>query len=844
MINNQKPGIFFLSQNEVLFRFTSNTETSCYIDIYIDNELLYTDYLEFIDNETVFDISAYLNTKKFPHNQEIDGYFEHDIVQSLYIDYYSENGTKTRSSTFYFLVGGISNELFNFYKENTTTFYSQQIKSKKKFLDFKPSICQTFIDSIERLFYLNETYSQIKLKANIYFTDNSQNLHEVISLSSSNYSVYEFDLSMSYIIYRLSLTKQIKKYEIFLCDSSDKIITEKRIFKADYKVYPHALNIVFLNSLGIVDNFYFKGVHESNNTFSRTVANNSFQQNLSNTYKDKDKANSGWVSQEAYSYLIDMLLSTDVRIIHENYIQKILITNKNFQKHLTNDYLYNVEIQYSNVFEESKSAPLDFSLILPTFICEDAGSDTTVVAGLPINMKIKVTRTDLHEVEGRGKLVFDFGTLGKRTVLFDISHNSFSIIETSVIVPTDFEGNYSVQFSGVCNSLHNYAVVQALVINVNMTTPKYIQGYMYFRSGNLFFMETETNTIKQLPPDGGFGYTFTTPGLYKLLFWGTTFEQKTLEDFRLNSCNIFGNIDLSKHSFHDSIYFSFNYNALLENIIFQADTVIERVYTINCYSLKKLDLSQITIRRELVISGCNNMTELIFSENHNFLARLQMQGTNIANNTLDVRNVELGSIQLIGKDIQTILSQNYTHKANQQQISGLKNIDLSAWTHFSWKSIFYNTVKANEIIFGNATAHNHIFQIQNHNFLYFDISPVTFSGDKNYIDLYNNRNLKYFFIKPNSPINRLRLSSCTNLDADHVQFSNISTIASLQFESCAFDTTMVNKFLVRIMEANISNCSIQIHGSNSSPDSSSGGFDGIAAKNYLVNTLNCTVTTN
>jgi hypothetical protein len=192
---------------------------------------------------------------------------------------YTTTSEVQNTTDYYSLDGGIDEDTIAEYNKDNTNWL-EVLTNDKLFLTWQPIAKQTHIGATEKLFWLNQTASRIKLKVKRTNADDSTNETIPEELSVSSYQVIECSISPKLLF---SDTSSLKKYEIWLLDENDNIISEVRTYNIDRTYYERNDTFLFLNSFGAFDTIWSRGNITEQVDHKRT----SFTKSLENNFNEK-----------------------------------------------------------------------------------------------------------------------------------------------------------------------------------------------------------------------------------------------------------------------------------------------------------------------------------------------------------------------------------------------------------------------------------------------------------------------------------------------------------------------------------------------------------------------------
>lgn len=288
-------------------------------------------------------------------------------------------------------------------------------------------------------------------------------------------------------------------------------------------------------------------------------------------------------------------------------------------------------------------------------------------------------------------------------------------------------------------------------------------------------------------------------GIFRLRYnanlTGFTFKSSgnsTVSEFTVNNCNI-GSIDLSNVPI--SGLFSCASNANLSSIVFRisGNGTVTSFNASGC-NFSILDLSSLPISTSFVVTNNPNLTSITFKSSGNSKVTLLQVYSNKLTGTLDLSNVPVGSnVQVYSNSLLTGIT--FASSGNSQ-------------VAFIGSSCGFTSIDFSNVPLGYTI---NVAGCSN-------LTSLTFAGSGNgTIELLRvyNCNMDYF--------NTANFSTSLN-NAVWKIYNNSMTAAEVNHILVDIDSVAVDGYTGR---------SIDIGGTNADPDSSSGGYDGYAAKASL-----------
>jgi len=198
------------------------------------------------------------------------------------------------------------------------------------------------------------------------------NSSETMYLDTAIYSggTYLFDVSPANIgINVLNFSKKVKKYTVRICVNSNHYLGEVQLFQRTYlyeqiSESKNPYNIIFLESLGGWASWYFlaESIIDSSRKITEFTSPVSFSpsiqdevSSISSIELNKEyKANSGFIDKDHLNWLkTEIDKSTDVRVMNSNGEYESIIIIKSEGKYLSEQNLFNLEIEFKKTVQEN-----------------------------------------------------------------------------------------------------------------------------------------------------------------------------------------------------------------------------------------------------------------------------------------------------------------------------------------------------------------------------------------------------------------------------------------------------------------------------------------------------------
>lgn len=180
-----------------------------------------------------------------------DEYFDlHDLAIKYQVMAYNNWGAGL-TDEFYVLQGKMPDYFEAELNELSKTWYQYWQVENKKFLTFAPTTKYTDIYSPEKLYYLNKPNIAGSIMFKIYYTDGTnETVERAITYSESELENQVIELNVSFLALPFNVAKSVSKYDVWLINSSDEVISETRYFIMSYQYQPYARYFLYKNKLG------------------------------------------------------------------------------------------------------------------------------------------------------------------------------------------------------------------------------------------------------------------------------------------------------------------------------------------------------------------------------------------------------------------------------------------------------------------------------------------------------------------------------------------------------------------------------------------------------------------
>jgi hypothetical protein len=263
----------------------------------------------------------------------------------------------------YAIAGGLNREDLvynNFYG----TDYFNLAATKKKFMTWAPPAKITDKVETHSLFFAFQApaHTHYKMKAHLYSASTGSTIDCTGLYAVSPYSVVEFFAGYAQLSLAYQLSGNVYKWEMYLVDESDNVISDVRSFEIDPKYYENVRYFRFRNSWGTYDSLRCTGVFETvvehereKIMFLSDEAESQYNSPGTHTMikeAQNFKANSGWLSRDFLNYLRDFMLSSDIFEVEDSKLLKCLLTSKKTSMFKDTNYNYALAFEYERAWDD------------------------------------------------------------------------------------------------------------------------------------------------------------------------------------------------------------------------------------------------------------------------------------------------------------------------------------------------------------------------------------------------------------------------------------------------------------------------------------------------------------
>jgi hypothetical protein len=311
---------------------------------------------------------------------------------------------------------------------------------------------------------------------------------------------------------------------------------------------------------------------------------------------------------------------------------------------------------------------------------------------------------------------------------------------------------------------------------------------------------------------------------------------EAVSQMRFFSCDL-RNVDISMFSGDiNNVYFYSNSN--LSAITFPTSSaIINNVYTYSC-DLRDLDLSTMSnLKGQMLFNSNSNLTAVTFPSS-------SQEITNMVGSNCDLRNFDISNLtNIVSGSINLDLNANLTAVtlpdiASTSSVSlsirdcNITDIDLSGFSGLSNALILENNTNLTGITFPeNWTKTISVLSFNSCNYITdLDLTPLSGTGGNIFLALMNSLSSVTF---PNTTQDLSRLYLQGNVSLGVVNLYQLSgangnDMALFDYSSCGLSAAEVNQVLYDLDTIGWTGGTLEID-SNSTPDTTSGGYNGIAA---------------
>jgi hypothetical protein len=208
----------------------------------------------------VVDMQAITDNVVTAQFHQAEAYGDPQVIQTLSL-----------VDTFKIINGGIP-------KQFTPDFFLDILPISKSFLTWHPLTKRVTQDQPELLHFLSysEDITTIKLLVKLYFTDDTDSTHTIDTVTGVGAEqIYRLPAGYTQLgISTLAAAKRVKKYELWITDQADAVVSEVRTFTVDYQRLPETRFWLFTNSLGMFEILRTDGKASESHDLEREMSSN------------------------------------------------------------------------------------------------------------------------------------------------------------------------------------------------------------------------------------------------------------------------------------------------------------------------------------------------------------------------------------------------------------------------------------------------------------------------------------------------------------------------------------------------------------------------------------------
>ena len=343
------------------------------------NEVIGEDYKPLDSSGTVkFDIGEYVHAKllmapppRFNLSLQ-DGAIAYDDYFLKYLTAFfnrtagviSQRGYSDPDNVFcYAIAGGLCREDLVENNQGSIDYFGLTAV-KKRFMTWSPPSKLTDKFETHSLFFAlqDQAYSTIQLKAILYTASNVGSTTNITSaIPALPWTVYEFMAGYAQLGLSQLMSGNVVKWELFLADENDTVISDVRSFELDEKYAENRRYFRFRNSWGTYDSLLCTGVFETVVEHERekvifmsdeteTAYNSPGAYNMIKETQSF-KANTGWLTRDYLNYLRDFMLSSDIYEVEDGRLYKCLLTSKKTSLLKDTNYSYSLAFEYERAYD-------------------------------------------------------------------------------------------------------------------------------------------------------------------------------------------------------------------------------------------------------------------------------------------------------------------------------------------------------------------------------------------------------------------------------------------------------------------------------------------------------------
>jgi hypothetical protein len=284
----------------------------------------------------------------------------------IYCEYYGDPPTYkgiTESSSYVAVRGG-----FSFPDYPGSAYYPTWIQANKRFMTWKDTTRRVTTTQKEFLNFLNHsaTATSLILKCKMYYSDGTDSTATAFTEASvAQKEIWCFPAGYTQIAVDTLKTagKTVTKYQLWIEDHASNVISEVITHVMESKYFENSRTFYFENSLGGIDSLRATGKREDNIIIERSLTEKILDdywssttvsrqtENYDNSYSFEYAISSGYKEKkEAISRMIELLISTDVRVDDGEKWIPVVIRKDSFKLYKDQDDEWFLSFEYSDAF--------------------------------------------------------------------------------------------------------------------------------------------------------------------------------------------------------------------------------------------------------------------------------------------------------------------------------------------------------------------------------------------------------------------------------------------------------------------------------------------------------------
>jgi len=196
------------------------------------------------------------------------------LIYEKYGNPLAQTDSETATSA-YVLPGKIPELLFGYLNDWSSSWWGSQV-TRNKFLTNSPRIKRTCASASERLFFTvhDSGDTSLKLMTKFYFADGTdQTVMIETETSVTNYTVYEVITSPDLILDSADPMKTVEKYDVWLTNQADTVISEVFTYLMDNNDYDNARYFLFANAFKMIEGARFIGDSKTTSKIDQLTLN-------------------------------------------------------------------------------------------------------------------------------------------------------------------------------------------------------------------------------------------------------------------------------------------------------------------------------------------------------------------------------------------------------------------------------------------------------------------------------------------------------------------------------------------------------------------------------------------